>query len=202
MLSEQETEEAKQKIIAYIESNFSAEQIEPARQHIESLNPEQLEEFMEKNQILKEDNPNENPGCVFCSIASEKIKSVKLDEDEKAVAVLDINPISKGHTLVIPKEHEANEKEVMVLAKKVSKLLKKKLKPKEVKISSSKLAGHITISVLPVYSNEDFNSERKKANLEELEQVRLEIEKLSVKRAKKPKIEKIKEFLWLPKRIP
>jgi histidine triad (HIT) family protein len=202
MLSEQEAEEIKQKIISYIEENFEADQIANARQQIESMNSDELERFAERNQILKQDNPDENPGCVFCAIASGKIKSVKLDEDEKAVAVLDINPISKGHALVIPKEHEANEKEAMTLVKKISKLIKKKLKPKEIKISSSKLSGHVTISVLPVYSNEDFNSEREKVSIEDLEKIKEEIEKQSAKKEKKPKMEKIKEFLWLPKRIP
>jgi histidine triad (HIT) family protein len=202
MLSEQEAEEIKQKIISYIEENFELDQIANARQQIEAMNSDELERFAEKNKILKQDNPDENPGCVFCAIASGKIKSVKLDEDEKAVAVLDINPISKGHSLIIPKEHEANEKEAMTLAKKVSKLIKKKLKPKEVKISNSKLSGHVTISVLPVYSNEDFNSERKKVTLEDLEKVKEEIEKELVKKIRKPRIKKIKEFLWLPKRIP
>ena len=202
MLSEQEAEEIKKDIINQIESTFPAEKILSAKEQVEAMNPEELEEFMERNKIAKEDNPEKNPECVFCSIASGKIKSVKIDEDDKAVAVLDINPISKGQVLVVPKEHEAREKEAMTLAKKISKLLKKKLKPKEVKISVSKLAGHVTISVLPVYSNEDFNSERKKATLEELETVKEEIEKQPIKKEKKPKIEKIKEFLWLPKRIP
>jgi histidine triad (HIT) family protein len=201
MLSEQE-EEMKREIINQIESTFPAEKIAAARQQIEAMNSEELEKFIEKNNAIANENQNENPGCVFCAIASGKIKSVKLDEDEKAVAVLDINPISKGHTLVIPKEHEANEKEAMTLVKKISKLIKKKLKPKEIKISNSKLSGHVTISVLPVYSNEDFNSERKKVTLEDLEKVKEEIEKEPVKRIRKPRIKKIKEFLWLPKRIP
>ena len=200
MLSEQEAQEIKEDIIRQIESTFHPEKITEAKQQIETMTPEELEVFMEKNQIMKEDNPTSE--CVFCSIGSGKIKSVKLDEDNKAIAVLDINPISKGQVLVIPKEHEANEKEAMILAKKVSKLIKKKLKPKEIKISSSKLAGHVTISILPVYSHEDFDSERKKASIEDLEKVKEELEKQPVKRVKKPKIKKIKEFLWLPKRIP
>ena len=202
MLSEQEAGEIKQKIIAQIESTFPADQIAIARQQIEAMNSEEFEKFLENNNLMQEDNPEKNPGCVFCSIASGKIKSVKLDEDEKAIAVLDINPISKGHSLIIPKEHEAGEKEAMVLAKKVSKLLKNKLKPKEIKISSSKLAGHTTVSILPIYSNEDFNSERKKVSIEDLEKIKEELEKQPIKKEKKPKIEKIKEFLWLPKRIP
>ena len=43
--------------------------------------------------------------CIFCKIASGTIPCNKVYEDEKTLAFLDINPVSKGHTLVIPKEH-------------------------------------------------------------------------------------------------
>ncbi len=202
MLSELEIQELKQKIISHIESTFPVEKIASARQEIELMNPEEFENFLEKNNISVEEEINPNRECVFCSIASEKIKSIRIDENEKAIAVLELNPISKGHSLIISKEHEGNEKAMLELAEKVSKTLKKKLKPKEVKISSSKLFGHTLVNVLPIYSKEDFNSERKKASIEDLENVKEEIEKQPVKREKKSKIKKIKEFLWLPKRIP
>ena len=43
--------------------------------------------------------------CVFCAIAAGEIPSFKIYEDDRFLAYLDINPFSKGHTLVIPKEH-------------------------------------------------------------------------------------------------
>ena len=43
--------------------------------------------------------------CVFCGIAAGKIPAKKVGESEKALAFLDINPRSKGHTVVIPKGH-------------------------------------------------------------------------------------------------
>lgn len=45
--------------------------------------------------------------CIFCDIyvKSDKTASNVLFEDDLVIAFLDINPISKGHTLVIPKEH-------------------------------------------------------------------------------------------------
>ena len=46
--------------------------------------------------------------CVFCKIVSGEIPYVKIYEDEFFLAFLDINPISPGHTLVIPKEHYKN----------------------------------------------------------------------------------------------
>lgn len=43
--------------------------------------------------------------CVFCAIAGGEIPSFKVYEDDRFLAYLDINPFSKGHTLVIPKTH-------------------------------------------------------------------------------------------------
>ncbi len=46
--------------------------------------------------------------CLFCKIASKEIPAEILYQDEAAVAFLDIKPIAPGHTLVIPKYHAAN----------------------------------------------------------------------------------------------
>ena len=43
--------------------------------------------------------------CVFCAIAAGEIPSFKVYEDDLVLAYLDINPFSRGHVLVIPKEH-------------------------------------------------------------------------------------------------
>ena len=45
--------------------------------------------------------------CIFCAIAAGEIPCFKVYEDELVLAYLDINPFSKGHTLVIPKRHSA-----------------------------------------------------------------------------------------------
>lgn len=45
--------------------------------------------------------------CVFCHIANGKIPSKKVYEDDKIVAVLDINPAAPGHLLLLTKEHIA-----------------------------------------------------------------------------------------------
>lgn len=46
--------------------------------------------------------------CLFCKIIAGEIPSHKVFEDEKTYAFLNINPVSKGHTLVIPKTHAAD----------------------------------------------------------------------------------------------
>jgi histidine triad (HIT) family protein len=46
--------------------------------------------------------------CIFCQIAAKKIPCVKVYEDERSLAFMDINPVADGHTLVIPKTHAEN----------------------------------------------------------------------------------------------
>ena len=46
--------------------------------------------------------------CIFCKIIKGEIPAFKVYEDDKVFAFEDINPISKGHTLVIPKAHAQN----------------------------------------------------------------------------------------------
>jgi histidine triad (HIT) family protein len=43
--------------------------------------------------------------CIFCQIASGQVASKKIYEDDKVVAVLDINPANPGHVLLMTKEH-------------------------------------------------------------------------------------------------
>ncbi|MBP7070248.1 MAG: HIT family protein [Methanothrix sp.] len=43
--------------------------------------------------------------CIFCDIIEGKAHSYKIYEDELSLAILDINPFSRGHCLVIPKRH-------------------------------------------------------------------------------------------------
>ncbi|MGK7379536.1 HIT family protein [Planococcus sp. 1R117A] len=45
--------------------------------------------------------------CIFCKIIAGDIPSVKVYEDEHVYAFMDIMPLSKGHTLLIPKTHRA-----------------------------------------------------------------------------------------------
>ncbi len=70
--------------------------------------------------------------CIFCKIAAGEIPSATLYEDEDFRVILDIEPASKGHALILPKEHYANLYElddeiaakVLVLAKKLVTALK------------------------------------------------------------------------------
>jgi histidine triad (HIT) family protein len=46
--------------------------------------------------------------CLFCKIIAGEVPSAKVYEDDKFVAFLDINPVTPGHTLVVPKKHSYN----------------------------------------------------------------------------------------------
>ncbi len=46
--------------------------------------------------------------CIFCKIVKGEIPSIKLYEDEHVFSFMDINPVSEGHALVIPKTHAEN----------------------------------------------------------------------------------------------
>jgi histidine triad (HIT) family protein len=50
--------------------------------------------------------------CIFCKIVRGEIPSAKVLENDDVLAFLDINPVSRGHTLVIPKAHYASFQEV------------------------------------------------------------------------------------------
>ena len=46
-----------------------------------------------------------DPDCVFCKIVSGEIPSTRVDEDERTIAFMDLNPATRGHVLVVPREH-------------------------------------------------------------------------------------------------
>ena len=53
-----------------------------------------------------------DPDCLFCKIVAGEIPSTRVDEDERTVAFMDINPATRGHLLVIPREHSVDLLEV------------------------------------------------------------------------------------------
>jgi len=208
MISQEQSEQIKKQILQQIESNFPEDKKGHAREQIKAMNPEQLEEFLKQNKLINNPEQLQKPQqCIFCSIISGEAQSYKIDENKDAIAVLEINPISKAHALIIPKEHissgEKIPQSIFSLAKKIAKKIKTKFKPKEMVMSSSNLFGHEIINVLPIYENETINSERYQEKPEELEKIQNILEKK--KRAKiirEPKTEKIEKERWLPKRIP
>ena len=67
-----------------------------------------------------------DPNCIFCKIANGEIPSRTLYEDEKFRVIMDLGPATRGHSLILPKEHYANLYEIPEdLAADAAKLAKK-----------------------------------------------------------------------------
>jgi histidine triad (HIT) family protein len=106
--------------------------------------------------------------CIFCKIINGNIPSEKVYEDELFIAILDINPVNKGHLLVLPKRHSENifdldEPEisrVLPVIKYLSKVLMDALKAEGVNIiqNNCKAAGqiifHSHFHIIPRYSED------------------------------------------------
>jgi len=201
-LSQEQTEQIKKQLAEQLDSTNLPNK-EEIKKSVQEMNPKQLEEFLIKNNLIKEgESPQQ---CIFCSIVSGEIPSNLVAENEKAIAVLEINPISHGHIIIIPKQHVGSEKELpkeaIELAKKISEKLKT-LKPKSIEVIPSNMFGHEILNVLPVYKDETLESKRHKANETELQEIG-KIFKEKPRPIKEPEIKKINSGnLWLPKRIP
>jgi histidine triad (HIT) family protein len=131
-------------------------------------------------QISKDEN------CIFCKIIKGEIPAKKVYEDEKVLAFLDVNPVSRGHTLIIPKKHfenifdieEESLKEIINASKKISIFLKEKLNADGVNLlhASGKDAQqsvfHFHLHVVPRYKGDNLDtwpkSNYKELNFDEL----------------------------------
>lgn len=129
--------------------------------------------------------------CIFCKIAAGEIPSETLYEDGQFRVILDLGPATKGHALIMPKEHSANLYEVpdetaaeaMKLAKKMALLLKSKLQCDGLNLvqNNGEAAGqtisHFHLHLIPRYKEDGqkINWIPSEPSREELEAVRKEI---------------------------
>ncbi len=206
-------ENIKSKLIEQIKSNYPESQANDFILKINSMEGEEFIKFLKEQGLIGKEN--NQGGCIFCSIIFGDIPSTKIGENEKAIAILDINPASLGHSLIIPKEHietkEKIPKEVGKLAIIIQEKIQKIFDPKKVDLISSNIMGHEIINVLPIYIDETINSKRKKLSSEELLKIKNKIDKsFQKKEEEKEKLNKeekkqeeiTEENTWLPKRIP
>ena len=68
-----------------------------------------------------------DPDCLFCKIIAGEIPSTRVYEDERTIAFMDINPATRGHLLVVPREHTRDlltiePKDLSAVAKAAKKL--------------------------------------------------------------------------------
>jgi len=179
MLTKEQIKQVKGKLLKQIES-WPESQRENAKEQIDSLSDEELVEFLTKNKLINtsEDGDDLNSQNPFRLIIDGKIPSVKLGENAEALAVLEINPISKAHTIVIPKKQLKSEsipKEILELANEISDKIKLVFNPKKVSVIPTEILGERIIQILPVYDNETLDSRRKKASEKELKEIQEKI---------------------------
>ncbi len=119
-------------------------------EQLKNMTPEQIKD-MQKQQ------------CIFCQIIEGKVASRKVYEDDRCIAILDINPANPGHVLIIPKEHYTimplmPEKEVAHIfktAKKISMSLIRALKAEGTNIfvangaAAGQKAPHFMVHLIP-----------------------------------------------------
>jgi histidine triad (HIT) family protein len=104
--------------------------------------------------------------CIFCKLANGEIPSAKFWENKDFAAILDINPNTKGMTIVVSKKHlspdilEVPDSDLtagIVAAKKAAAMLKKALNPGRIGIViEGLLADHFHIKLYPLYDVEDY----------------------------------------------
>lgn len=126
--------------------------------------------------------------CLFCKIAAGQIPSCTIYEDSHFRVFLDINPATKGHCLIVPKEHFANIYEldaetaskVFTLATLIARVLKKALNCDGLNIiqNNGTIAGqtifHFHMHLVPRYEGDGhcFLSEQPAGDMEEIEKIR------------------------------
>lgn len=123
---------------------------------------------------------------IFSRIIKGEIPSYKIAEDENYFAFLDINPLTKGHALVIPKKEvdyifdidDQTLSGMMVFAKKVAKAIEKTVPCKRIGIAVLGLeVPHAHIHLVPINGGNDIDFSKPKLILpkEEFEQLALKI---------------------------
>ena len=114
--------------------------------------------------------------CIFCNVISGKFSSFKLYEDDEVLAFLDVNPISYGHTLIVPKTHILDYEEIDLetlnhineVGKELYIKLKERLNPESIQLvqNNGKMqeVKHYHLHLIPFYDKE----KEGKQNLEEV----------------------------------
>jgi histidine triad (HIT) family protein len=129
--------------------------------------------------------------CIFCKIANGEIPSRTLYEDNEFRVIMDLNPATKGHALILPKEHFKNLYEisdetaskVLPLAKKMATLMTEKLGCDGFNLiqNNNEIAGqsvfHFHMHLIPRYTDDNQNLVMKpnEVSAEELDKIKDQI---------------------------
>ncbi|MBQ5719227.1 MAG: HIT family protein [Alistipes sp.] len=111
---------------------------------------------------------------IFSRIIAGEIPSYKVAEDENFYAFLDINPLMKGHTLVVPKQEvdylfdleDQTLEKMIIFAKRVAEQIKCKIECKKVAMVVLGLeVPHAHIHLIPMNTESDVDFRKEKLNL-------------------------------------
>ncbi len=106
--------------------------------------------------------------CIFCKIVKGEIPSLKVFEDDRVFAFMDINPLNDGHLLVIPKVHATNifditEADFLAVTSATHKLaaaVKKALNPDGINLlqlngeAANQVVPHLHVHIVPRWSGD------------------------------------------------
>lgn len=115
---------------------------------------------------------------IFSKIVAGEIPSYKIAEDDKFYAFLDINPMAKGHTLVIPKQEvdyiydldDTTIGEINIFAKKIAKAIEKAVPCKRIGIMVLGMeVPHVHIHLIPINRESDMLLSNPKLKLKQAE---------------------------------
>jgi len=122
--------------------------------------------------------------CIFCKIIKDELPSKTIYEDELIKVIMNINPSSNGHLLILPKEHYVNimdiKEEIITHSFRVTKeklypLLKEKLNCEGLTISENNELGqeirHFHIHLTPRYQNDKVDFLYDKEKLSPLDEI-------------------------------
>ena len=122
--------------------------------------------------------------CIFCKILKGEIPSRKIYEDETIEIIMNINPNTNGHLLVIPKEHMENlfdtSNEVIthcldVVRENIYPMLKEKLNCEGLTLAQNNGLGqeikHYHIHLIPRYKDDNADFQYNKDQLKDLDEI-------------------------------
>ncbi|RME80126.1 MAG: HIT family protein [Planctomycetota bacterium] len=115
--------------------------------------------------------------CIFCKIVNKEIPCYKVYEDEEFLSFLDIQPINRGHTLLIPKKHVPHFLEtddsilsrMLPLAKRISRAIEKGIECQGINIllnvhpAAGQVVFHTHLHLIPRFDGDGFRHWKGKA---------------------------------------
>jgi histidine triad (HIT) family protein len=112
---------------------------------------------------MAEEDPGKEDACIFCKIVEGKAPCHKIYEDDLSLCILDINPFTRGHCLVVPKRHvpwwhglsEEENASLFRAAKTVAEKIMLELEPDFVCMyARGRRIAHTHIFLVPTYKGD------------------------------------------------